>query len=121
MQVRILFIRCLETAEGINKFLTVRFVPDQKMGDPVGNRKIAMPLHFQIVLAGVRRSRSAGADVDECHFFTATATIDDTRKQDRMHFCRVVAPHNQNITLIEVVITTGRFIHTIGRQKPSHG
>ncbi len=67
------------------------------------------------VLGGAGFTR---ADVDKGDFLAATPAVDDATEEDGMHFSRVVAPGDDGIADIEVVVAAGGFIDAERADEP---
>jgi hypothetical protein len=93
----------------------------RKARDAVRDREIAVWHHLQVVLR-VRRGASAPrAHVDDQHLLAARAPVDHAREQHRVHLRRVVAPEQEHVAAIEIVVAARRLVDAVGGEETGHG
>ncbi len=119
VQVRILVVGSFEVAERFDELAIVRSILDEQMCDAVGDRQIAVAPHFQIMLTGFGGSCPPRANIDERDLLAPAAAVNNPRKQHGMHFRRVVAPHDQDVARIKIVVAACRLVDAVRCEKSS--
>ena len=121
VQVRVIGSGGFEVAVRFDESFVVAVVLEQQVGDPVGDRQIAVRLHFPVVLALIGGPRSPGGDIDQGYLLAPRAAIDHAREEYRMHLGRIVSPHDQHVTMVKVVIASGRLVNAVRGEKARDG
>ena len=98
----------------IDERLVVCAVLNQQVRDAVSDGQVSAWLELYIVVGKVCRTRAPRRHVDDPDLIAFGATINHATEQDRVHLGRVVAPHDERVARIKIVVTTRRLIDAIG-------
>jgi hypothetical protein len=97
-----------------------RPVGDEQRHDPVGDREVRMGLELQIVVGVRGGARAPRADVDDGDLLAPRPPVQHPREQHRVHLRGVVAPHDEHVAGVQVVVAARGLVHAVGRQKTRH-
>ena len=92
----------------------------QEVRDAIGDGQVTLRVEGQIVVAVLRRSGATRTDIDERDLLATRAAVDDPRKEHRVHLGGIVAPHDEHIAGIQVLVAAGRFVDAVAADEAGH-
>ena len=93
---------------------------DQQMEDAVGQRQIGAGDELDVEVGVVGGRRAPGGDVDDPHPWIVALVLEDAAEEHRVHLRHVVAPDDEVVAGLEVLVAAHRLVRLELGHKADH-
>ena len=93
---------------------------DDEVGDGVGQRQVALGHDADELVGPFRRGSAPRADVDEAHLGPLPPRLQNPGEEHRVHLRHVVAPEDEHVSRLQVVVVPHGLVHPEAGEEPGH-